>query len=94
MTASDSNGLDYSSPHNTLLILYATQTGTAEDVAELLAREARRRGIASRAVSVDEYDVAKLPSEPFIVFVVATTGQGEEPDSMKVGNLTGVGRSR
>lgn len=66
-----------------LSILYATQTGTAEDVAEMLAAEARRRGIPNRTIAMNEYDVTRLPSERFAVFVVATTGQGEEPDAMK-----------
>ncbi|KGN53174.1 NADPH-dependent diflavin oxidoreductase 1 isoform X1 [Cucumis sativus] len=67
-----------------LLILYATQTGNAQDAAERLGREAEHRGCVVRLLSVDEYDASHLPHEDGIIFVVSTTGQGETPDSMRV----------
>lgn len=67
-----------------LLILYATQTGNAQDAAERLGREAEHRGCVVRLLSMDEYDASFLPHEDAIIFVVSTTGQGETPDSMKV----------
>ncbi|KAF8010212.1 hypothetical protein BT93_J0985 [Corymbia citriodora subsp. variegata] len=66
-----------------LLILYATQTGNAMDVAERIGREAERRGCPASLLSVDEYDASLLPLEDIVVFVVSTTGQGDPPDSMK-----------
>ena len=35
-------------------------------------------------MAVDEYKVEKLVDEKIILFVCATTGQGEPPDNMKV----------
>uniref|UniRef100_A0A9I9DFR7 NADPH-dependent diflavin oxidoreductase 1 n=1 Tax=Cucumis melo TaxID=3656 RepID=A0A9I9DFR7_CUCME len=67
-----------------LLILYATQTGNAQDAAERLGREAEHRGCVVRLLSMDEYDASHLPHEDGIIFVVSTTGQGETPDSMRV----------
>ncbi|KAK7374933.1 hypothetical protein VNO80_08376 [Phaseolus coccineus] len=67
-----------------LLILYATQTGNALDVAERLSREAERRGCSVNLLSLDQYDPSLLPQEQAVIFVVSTTGQGDTPDSMKV----------
>jgi len=38
------------------LILYATQTGNALDVAERLSREAERRACPVSLLSLDQYD--------------------------------------
>ncbi|KAA3458963.1 NADPH-dependent diflavin oxidoreductase 1 isoform X1 [Gossypium australe] len=67
----------------TLLILYATQTGNALDVAERIAREAERRACTVVVRSTDDYDANSLPAEDTVIFVVSTTGQGDTPDSMK-----------
>ncbi|XP_027925849.1 NADPH-dependent diflavin oxidoreductase 1 isoform X3 [Vigna unguiculata] len=66
------------------LILYATQTGNALDVAERLSREAERRACPVSLLSLDQYDPSLLPQEQAVIFVVSTTGQGDTPDSMKV----------
>lgn len=39
-----------------MLILYGSQTGCAQDVAERMSRQARRRHFAVRLYSMDEYD--------------------------------------
>jgi sulfite reductase alpha subunit-like flavoprotein len=40
-----------------LLILHGSQTGTAEDMAERLARNGRRRGYKTiRIMAMDDYD--------------------------------------
>ncbi|KAM7272669.1 hypothetical protein ACFE04_027332 [Oxalis oulophora] len=67
-----------------LLILYASQTGNALDVAERIGREAERRGCLAMIRSIDDYDAAFLPREDTVIFVVSTTGQGDTPDSMKI----------
>ncbi|KAK6152888.1 hypothetical protein DH2020_012527 [Rehmannia glutinosa] len=67
-----------------LLILYASQTGNAMDAAERLGREAERRGCPSVSVlSIDEFQPSDLPNKEAVIFVVSTTGQGDNPDSMK-----------
>ena len=45
-----------------ILILYATETGTALDAAEQIAREALRRLFSVRLCSVDEYPTVRLAS--------------------------------
>jgi sulfite reductase alpha subunit-like flavoprotein len=66
-----------------LLVLYGSQTGCAEEVAERVAREAAARHLVPVLLSMDEYDVRMLPSETLAVFVCSTTGQGDAPDSMR-----------
>jgi sulfite reductase alpha subunit-like flavoprotein len=41
-------------------ILYGTETGNSQDVAERIARQARRRQIATNVFSMDEYDIVSL----------------------------------
>uniref|UniRef100_A0A8C9CU01 NADPH-dependent diflavin oxidoreductase 1 n=1 Tax=Peromyscus maniculatus bairdii TaxID=230844 RepID=A0A8C9CU01_PERMB len=66
-----------------LLVLFGSQTGTAQDEAERLGREARRRRLGCRVQALDSYAVANLIREPLVIFVCATTGQGDPPDNMK-----------
>lgn len=66
-----------------ILILYGSQTGTAQDVAERIWREAKRVNLRSTVKCMDDYGVENLIYESIVVFVCSTTGQGEEPDNMK-----------
>ena len=68
-----------------LQILYASATGTAEDVAYYLAKRLRRLKLFTvRVSSIDDYDfLARLPEQKYILFVVSTTGDGDPPSSMR-----------
>ncbi|XP_060697241.1 NADPH-dependent diflavin oxidoreductase 1 [Hemiscyllium ocellatum] len=66
-----------------LLVLFGSQTGTAQDVAERIGREGVRRHFKCRVMPLDSYTIAELIQEPLVVFVCSTTGQGEPPDNMK-----------
>ncbi|KAJ3742934.1 hypothetical protein DFH05DRAFT_1498607 [Lentinula detonsa] len=66
------------------LILYATETGTAQEVADRVARECRRVHIQSRVISMDAYPAEDLLTETLVIFIVSTTGSGAEPRSMTV----------
>ncbi|CAG9461302.1 unnamed protein product [Pedinophyceae sp. YPF-701] len=66
-----------------LLVLYGSETGNAADVAEGVWRAARRKGFAARVMPMDDYEVARLPSERCVVFVCSTTGQGDAPSNMR-----------
>lgn len=67
----------------TLTILYASQTGTAQDLAEYIWRESKRFYFTGTVTPMDKYNIALLPNEEFVVFVCSTTGLGEVPDNMK-----------
>jgi sulfite reductase (NADPH) flavoprotein alpha-component len=62
-------------------ILYATQSGNARSVAEILAENATARGLAPRLVSADRYRPKELVKERFLLVVISTQGEGEPPES-------------
>ncbi|KAI1714640.1 FAD binding domain-containing protein [Ditylenchus destructor] len=66
-----------------LLILFGSETGTAQDAAETVWREARQRRVPARVMAFDDYDIQMLPKEIFVIFIVATSGQGELPTNMR-----------
>lgn len=66
-----------------LLILYGSETGTAQDTAESLRREALLQALTVRLMGLDDYNIDDLTSETVVLFVVATTGQGEFPPNMR-----------
>lgn len=45
----------------TLLVLYASQTGTACEVAERIGRDARRRYFSVKVMPMDDYDIVSDP---------------------------------
>ena len=68
-----------------LHVLYGSQTGTAQDVAEGISREAERFAIDARVSALDTFGAQQLAdSGGLIVLVVSTTGQGTTPDNMKL----------
>lgn len=66
-----------------IIVLFGSQTGTAEDVAERIGRECRKRTLRVLVTSMDDFPIHQLPNESMVIFVCSTTGQGEEPDNMK-----------
>ncbi|KAL0122246.1 hypothetical protein PUN28_007176 [Cardiocondyla obscurior] len=64
-------------------VLYGSETGTAQDVAEQIWKSAKRKGLQSTVSCLDDYDIQHLSLEQLIIFVVATTGQGDPPTNMK-----------
>ncbi|XP_034952313.1 NADPH-dependent diflavin oxidoreductase 1 [Chelonus insularis] len=66
-----------------LTILYGSETGTAQDTAEGIWKSAKRFGLKCSVMAMDDYNIENLISERLIVFVVATTGQGEVPTNMR-----------
>ena len=66
-----------------LVVLYGSQTGTAQEVAERVARHGERLHFSTEVRDMDSFDVRRLPTSTLVVYVTSTTGQGEEPDNMK-----------
>ena len=68
-----------------IVILYGSQTGTAQGVAERICREARRLHFNTKLCAMDDYKpIGELIRQKLAIFVCSTTGQGDEPDNMKV----------
>lgn len=66
-----------------LTILYGSQTGTAQDLAEQIWRESKKYHFNGSVMAMDSYNIQSLINEKFVVFVCSTTGIGDEPDNMK-----------
>ncbi|KAK0196899.1 riboflavin synthase domain-like protein [Armillaria mellea] len=64
------------------LILYATESGNAQETADNIARHCRRIHLRCRIQDVETYLPDDLINECLIIFVIATTGSGVEPRSM------------
>ena len=43
-------------PEKSLVVLYGSQTGTAESFGNLLMREAKQRGFKARSLDLEEYE--------------------------------------
>ncbi|GAB0087650.1 NADPH-dependent diflavin oxidoreductase 1 [Sergentomyia squamirostris] len=66
-----------------MLILYGSETGTAQDFAEQVWRDSKRFFFTGSVLPMDSYEVRNLIEEQLVVFVCSTTGQGDEPDNMR-----------
>ncbi|ELU06663.1 hypothetical protein CAPTEDRAFT_168710 [Capitella teleta] len=67
-----------------LVVLYGSQTGTAQDVAERMGRLAYKRHFSVSVAPLDSYPLVNLIHEQMVIFIVATTGQGDPPDNMQL----------
>ncbi|QTC91436.1 sulfite reductase subunit alpha [Brevundimonas goettingensis] len=63
------------------LIAYASQTGFAEELALMTARALTEAGQSARVVSFADLERDMLTATKRALFVVATTGEGDAPDS-------------
>ncbi len=64
-----------------LLLLWASQTGNAETLAEKFAQQLSAQGWAVNVKSMNDYSVEKLSSNKLAVFVTSTFGDGDAPDT-------------
>ncbi|KAG8667275.1 NAPDH-dependent diflavin reductase [Fusarium poae] len=62
-----------------VLVLYGSETGNAQDMAEELGRICQRLHFKSRVEELDAVDLNALLQPSFVVFVISTTGQGDMP---------------
>ena len=62
-------------------IIYATQTGTSQEIAEQIFLELYKRNISSSLSNIDAYNLQNLIDSTLKIFVVSTSGQGNMPKS-------------
>ena len=67
-----------------LTILYGSQTGNGERLAEELCEQAQARGFATTCASLAEFKPAALKRVTHAVFVVSTHGDGDPPDDAEL----------
>ena len=63
-----------------LTILYGTETGHAQILAEKLAEKARNKQINANVLSLYDFNYKKIKEEENIAVIVSTHGEGEPPD--------------
>ncbi|KAJ4270381.1 NAPDH-dependent diflavin reductase [Fusarium torreyae] len=62
-----------------VLVLYGSETGNAQDMAEELGRVCQRLHFESHVEELDAVDLNALLKSSFVIFVLSTTGQGDMP---------------
>ena len=64
-----------------LLVLFGSQTGSAEGLAKKLAKESQTRGFAPRILALNDFEQANLAVGGKAVIISSTWGDGEPPDN-------------
>ncbi|KAH6677583.1 hypothetical protein B0J14DRAFT_615726 [Halenospora varia] len=65
------------------LILYGSETGNSQDVAEELGRMAERLHFVTRVSEMDLVEITLLLKYTVVIFAISTTGQGEFPKNAR-----------
>ncbi|PXV58325.1 sulfite reductase (NADPH) flavoprotein alpha-component [Dyella jiangningensis] len=65
---------------DTLIVAYASQTGTAEQWARQTAQNLQQAGVPVRLLELGQLDARALGDARRVLFVVSTTGEGDAPD--------------
>jgi sulfite reductase (NADPH) flavoprotein alpha-component len=68
---------------NKLTITYGTESGNSKKLASEFAAKAKKIGINTKLVSLDQYRLNDLPKEECLLSVISTQGEGEPPAAAK-----------
>ena len=63
------------------LVLYGTESGNSEKLADRTAKEAKKKGIAATVKNMSDIKAADLAKHQNLMVVVSTWGDGEPPDT-------------
>lgn len=66
---------------NTITILFGTETGNAEMVAEDVSTVFEENGVKAQVMGMEDCDVDDLGDQDVVIVVVSTYGEGELPES-------------
>ena len=75
---------DQPAPGPALRILYGTQTGNAEGVANDAAAAAKTQGFDVKVSGLDEIEVEEFAGLKYVLIVTSTYGEGEMPDNAEL----------
>jgi sulfite reductase (NADPH) flavoprotein alpha-component len=83
-------------PAEPLTIIYASESGNCEKLANDLAKAARKNGLKPTLIDMADLDLAQLGAAKRLVFIAATWGEGEPPARAirAYGELMGEGAPR
>ena len=77
----DAAGTKTAEPAASLLILFGSQTGTAEKIARNVAKEAKSRGCQPRVVDAAAHTTIEWKNETNLLVITSTYGEGDMPDN-------------
>ena len=77
--SSSNNGA--SAPKAPLLVMYGSQSGTAEGLAKEFAKQAGTRGFEPRVMELNAYGSVDLTKEAHLAVITSTWGEGDPPDN-------------
>ncbi len=66
-----------------ITIAYGTESGNSKKIASVFASRAKKEGLHTKVVSLDQYRMADLSKEEYFLTVISTQGEGEPPASAK-----------
>ena len=81
--ASESNQATATPAVGKITIAYGTESGNSKKLATDFATKAKKRGIAAKLVSLDQYRLNDLLKEEYFFTVISTQGEGEPPAAAK-----------
>ena len=64
-----------------LTVLYGTESGNSEGLADLMAKAAKAKGFKAKAVNMADVKVAKLKEIENLLVIVSTWGEGDPPET-------------
>lgn len=64
-----------------LTVLFGSQTGNAETLAERLTEQARSQGLEVECLDMDDFPARRLKKEQHLVIITSTHGEGDPPDN-------------
>lgn len=64
-----------------LLVLFGSQTGSAEGLAKRVAKESQQRGFAPKVLELNDYEKANIAAGGKAVIISSTWGDGDPPDN-------------
>ena len=70
-----------STPRETIHILYGSQSGTAEEIAKNLSKQAKSKGYESVLLELNDYQKMDRTQAQTALIVTSTWGDGEPPDN-------------
>ena len=69
------------SANQSLTVLYGTESGNSEELSDLTAKAAKKRGFKARMVNMSEIEPADLAKVDNLLVIVSTWGEGDPPES-------------
>lgn len=66
--------------NDNITILFATQTGTAEELADRAVEDLTEAGFTARSHNLCDYQADQLQHESRVLVIASTWGEGEPPD--------------